>query len=295
MPEERSVPKAIGLMCCAGLFFGISSALIKGAGAGLPTFEVTFFRSGVGFLILLCMFLFRHPRVSLGKRKWLLFWRAILGTVATITYVWGIGHIDLGLANGLNQTSPIFVCLFAAIFLGERFGWQTYLCVFLAFIGILLIVAPDLNKIHVESLVALFSGIVSASAYTIVRTLQKTETTETVVFWFLGIATFSSLLFYPVETWEMPSVLCLCGLLLAGLVAFGGQMLMTRAYHFAEATIVAPFIYVSTISSLFIAFFVWGELPGGVALTGCAIVIVASVVEGLFSRRRLNGGEEAVR
>lgn len=278
-------PKAILLMCCAGLLFGISSALLKTASTNVPTFECAFFRTFVGFAFLLGLSLTGVKKTPIGNRKPLLFLRAILGGVAALAYIWAIPRIELGLANGLNQTSPIFVCIFAAIFLKERFKWWNYLLVLLAFIGILLIVQPGVAGINAVALVALGSGIVSALAYVCVRILQKTDSSQTIVMWLLGMTALLSVITAIWEPWILPDGPTLGILLLTGLTAFGGQLLMTHAYRFASATIVAPFIYMSTFSSLIIAFVAWGEIPNTAALIGCAVIIIASILIGVFNRK----------
>lgn len=285
LEKVHNPPKAILLMCGAGLLFGISSAILKTASASVPTFECAFFRTFVGFSILVGLSLTDVKRTPVGHRKSLLLLRALLGGIAALAYIWAIPRIELGLANGLNQTSPIFVCIFAAIILKERFKWWNYLLVLLAFVGILLVVQPGGGGVNGVALVALGSGILSALAYVCVRILQKTDSSQTIVMWLLGMTALLSVLTTVWEPWVLPDLPTLGLLILTGLTAFGGQMLMTHAYRFASATIVAPFIYMSTFSSLIIAFGLWGENPGIVALLGCAVIVIASVLIGVLNRK----------
>ncbi len=285
LEKVHNPPKAILLMCCAGLLFGISSAILKTASASVPTFECAFFRTFVGFAILVGLSLTGVKKTPVGHRKPLLLLRALLGGVAALAYIWAIPRIELGLANGLNQTSPIFVCIFAAIILKERFKWWNYLLVLLAFVGILLVVQPGGGGVNGVALVALGSGILSALAYVCVRILQKTDSSQTIVMWLLGMTALLSVFTTVWEPWVLPDLPTLGLLILTGLTAFGGQLLMTHAYRFASATIVAPFIYMSTFSSLIIAFGLWGENPGFVALLGCAVIVLSSVLIGVLNRK----------
>ena len=280
-----NIPRAIALMCFAGLWFGVSSAILKACCTSVQPFECAFFRTGVGFVILLVMTLLGlRPRTA-GQRVGLLFLRGFLGAVGALSYIWSISRLELGLANGLNQTSPVFVCLFAAIFLRERFGWWVYALVGLAFVGITLIVHPDVGGIKPAALIALGSGVFSALAYTCVRVLQKTESSETIVMWLLGTSTLVAGLSAIFVPWTLPDALTWVGPVGAGLTAFAAQIFMTRAYRYAPATIVAPFIYVSTFSSLIMAFFIWDELPGTAALVGCAIVVASAILIGVLPKR----------
>ena len=283
---ENNIPRAIFLMCGAGLMFGVSSALLKGFSEGIPSSEAAFFRAVVGFLILSGLAVTGVRKTPIGNRKGILFLRGFFGAIASLAYVWAIPRMDLALANGLNQTSPIFVCIFAAIFLRERFKWWTYVLVLCAFGGIALVVKPDVTGVNSAALLALASAVISGLAYTCLRFLQKTESPNTIVWWLQGLMTLSALCMGIFEDWAMPDVWTFGGLILVGLTAFFAQMLMTRAYHYAPATIVAPFIYISTISSLVIAYFAWGELPGMTALAGCAVIIVSAVLIGILPGKK---------
>lgn len=278
-----SIPLAIGLMCGAGLLFGISSALLKGFSVGLPPMECAFFRCFVGFALIVGMSVTGIKKTGIGTRKGILFLRGLLGGIAALAYLWSVQRMDLGLANGLNQTSPIFVCIFAAIFLKERFSWHIYALVLLSFAGIALILKPDVSGVNPVMIAALVSGVLSGLAYTCIRVLRRTESPETIIMWLFGMTCLMALATAVYDPWMMPNSAQFGGLLLTGLTAFGGQLLMTRAYRYAAATIVAPFIYMSTFSSIIIAFVIWNELPGVLALCGCALVVLSSVLIGVFS------------
>ena len=279
-----NIPRALITMICAGLFIGTSSAMIRAYSAGLPELETAFFRGFVGFVILLTLMGTGIKKIPIGNRKKLLFFRGLFGSLASILYVWAIYHMELGLANGLNQTSPIFVCLCAAIFLRERFGWWIYLTVLIAFLGMTLIVSPDFSSINGIAVIAVLSAVLSAFAYTIVKKLQATETPDTIVLWFLGMSSIVPLFTIPFMPWQMPTLPNLLGLIGAGITCLLGQQLMTRAYRYGPATIVAPFIYTSTLSSLAISYFVWDELPTPKALIGCTIIIIAAIAIGLLPK-----------
>lgn len=281
---QTNIPRAILTMVCAGLFVGISSAMIRAYGVGLPEFETAFFRGIVGFVVLLTLMGTGVKRISIGNNRRLLFFRGLFGSLASMLYVWAIYHMQLGLANGLNQTSPIFVCLCAAIFLKERFGWWIYLTVCIAVFGMMLIVTPDFSSINFAALVAVLSAVLSAFAYTCIKKLQATEESDTIVFWFLGMSSLVPVFTIPFMPWQMPTLPNFIGLMGAGLTCLIGQQFMTRAYRYGPATIVAPFIYTSTISSLFISYFIWDELPSVQSLVGCAVIIIAAIAIGILPK-----------
>ena len=53
---------------------------------------------------------------------------------------------------------------------------------------------------------------------------------------------------------------------------------MTTAYRYADASLVAPFEYVSMLLALAIGWFIFGEAPTMVMLLGAALVILAGIL-----------------
>ena len=66
-------------------------------------------------------------------------------------------------------------------------------------------------------------------------------------------------------------------LVVAGICGGIGQILMTEAYRYAEASTVAPFEYTSMIFAIAVGYFVFGDKPTLNILLGGAIVIGAGI------------------
>ncbi len=286
-PPKQNIAKGLAMMIACGLFIGTSSVLFRVYGENLPELECAFFRGAIGFVILLILMGSGIKKIPIGNRKGLLFLRGFFGSVASMLYIWAIYHMEVALANGLNQTSPIFVCICASIFLRERFGWWIYLCVAIAFAGMTMIVSPDFSTINSAAIVAVLSAVLSAFAYTIIKKLQTTEQSDTIVLWFFGMSTLLPIFTIPFsKPWQIPNWQDALGLLSAGVTCLIGQQFMTRAYRYAPATIVAPFIYVSTLSTLVIRYIIWNELPNANSLLGCAIIIMCAIGIGILPKNK---------
>ena len=76
----------------------------------------------------------------------------------------------------------------------------------------------------------------------------------------------------------MPSPTEAALLIGAGLLGGIAQILMTSAYRFADASVVAPFDYASMLFALVIGYAVFAEVPSASTLAGSAIVIAAGVL-----------------
>jgi drug/metabolite transporter (DMT)-like permease len=80
-------------------------------------------------------------------------------------------------------------------------------------------------------------------------------------------------------------------LILAGLLGGVGQIFLTASYREADASVVAPFEYVSILFALAIGFAVFDEVPTPTMLAGAGIVIAAGIA--IIWRERQLGIERA--
>jgi drug/metabolite transporter (DMT)-like permease len=96
------------------------------------------------------------------------------------------------------------------------------------------------------------------------------------VFFFSLTATGLSLLTLPFG-WVVPTPTEAALLVTAGIMGGFGQIFLTQAYRFADASVVAPFDYASMIFAVLIGYFVFDEVPTGQTLLGGGIVILAGV------------------
>lgn len=124
------------------------------------------------------------------------------------------------------------------------------------------------------ALLVLIGAVCAALAQIYIRKLVQIETTSAIVFYFSITSASLSLLTLPFG-WVIPSGPELGLLIGAGVLGGAGQIFLTSAYRFADASVVAPFDYASMLFALVIGFFIFDEVPTRTMLTGAAIVILA--------------------
>ncbi len=66
-------------------------------------------------------------------------------------------------------------------------------------------------------------------------------------------------------------------LILIGVLGGVGQIMLTTAYRYAPASVIAPFDYTAMIFALGIGYFAFAELPSAQMILGAGIVIAAGV------------------
>lgn len=247
---------------------------------GLPEADVwsmVFVRSMV--IAVAIFFICRRSGITLiveDRRSMLL--RCITGLIAMILYFSALGLIPIGQAVTLQYTNPLFVALLSSVFVSEKVEPFVWTLAIISFIGIVLIVSPDLQTIEVNAVLALGSGFFAALAYLYVRRLRASEHALSIVFWF---ATFSVAFTFIPAMPTLPTALSDPVVTLAlvgiGVGAGAGQVGLTFAFHKANAAWISAFSYLTVIVATIYGYTIFGETLNSRDLLGCALIICSGI------------------
>ncbi|RME14319.1 MAG: DMT family transporter [Alphaproteobacteria bacterium] len=281
--------------------FVLMQVLIKSTAGSVPAGEVVFFRSFFAFPVILAWLAWRRElRVGLTTRNPMSHvWRGVIGTSAM-----GLGFAALQLlplpeVTALGYAAPILTVVFAAMFLGEQVHAFRITAVALGMAGVMIVLAPRLTAVSagapgaaqaLGAVLALMSATFAALAQIFLRKMAATERAATVVFWFTVTSTVFSLFTIPFG-WVLPDGRAAALLIGAGLMGGIGQGLLTSAYRFAPASVVAPFDYVSMLLAVGLGYALFSEVPTAQTLAGAGLVVLAGVL--IVWRERQLGIERA--
>ena len=281
--------------------FVVMAALIKATAATVPPGQAVFFRSAFAIPVILAWL-----AATGGLRTGLRvanpmghFWRGLVGTAAMGLGFAGLGLLPLPEATAIGYAAPLMVVIFAAMFLGERVRAFRLGMVALGLGGVLIVLAPSFSAVSdpeanaraaFGAMVALTGAVLAALAQVFVRKLVATEQTAAIVFWFSVTATALSILTLPFG-WILPDPATAALLVAAGLCGGLGQILMTSAYRWADASLVAPFDYASMLLAIGIGIWAFDERPTAETLAGAALITLAGVL--IIWRERQLGLERA--
>jgi drug/metabolite transporter (DMT)-like permease len=265
------------LLCGSSLLFAATGAAVKLASPSVSNEMAVFFRSFFGLIVLL-PWLVRggvaglrtpYPRQQVT--------RALAGLAAMYCFFYAIAHLPLAEAMLLNYSSPLFIPIIAWLWLGEPIpegiGWA----IGVGFIGICLILKPGLGFFSPAAVIGLFSAVLTATAMVAIRGLARHEPTTRIVFYFgvvCSVASAPGLLW----GWRTPSARALALLVLVGVLATSGQLLLTRAYALAPAARIGPFTYSTVVFAAVFGWLLWGEVPDGLSVVGGMLVFAAGVL-----------------
>jgi drug/metabolite transporter (DMT)-like permease len=278
----------IALKVTSVLAFVAMAALVKLVAERYPLGQVVFFRSFFALAPLLLWLSWSGGlRAALrtdnpiGHAR-----RSIAGSGGMFCGFAALALLPLPDATAIGYATPLFTTALAAIVLKERVRAHRWSAVAIGFCGVLIMLSPHVGE---SSLMQGFSGAAGLGALLglmgagfagiasiEVRRLAQTETTGAIVFYFSAIAAVFGLLTWLLG-WVRPTLLDATVLVTAGIVGGIGQILLTSSLRFAQASVIAPFDYVSLIFATLLGYLLFGDFPAREVLAGAALVILAGL------------------
>ena len=278
-------PLAIAFKIASTLLFTLMLVCVKAVSDAIPAGQIVFARSAFALIPIAAMLAWQgEMREALRtERPAMHVGRAFFGVAAMALWFGAIGILPLPEALAISYATPVLVVVFAGLILHEVVRLYRWGAVVVGFLGILVIVWPNLTAggalsgaPPVGALLALGSTLAMAIVVIIVRQMTRTETTGSIVFWFSLMATGMSLLTLPFG-WTVPDWRQAAILVASGLLGGVGQIFLTHAYRYGEASTVAPFEYASMIWGIGLGWLLFGELPQATTILGGAILIGAGI------------------
>ena len=290
----KTMDRGILFMLLASLSFAMMGGFAKVLSQNLPPVEVTFFRNIFGVL-LVGFSIYRLPLKQIGGKPLLLLFRGSMGFMALLAYFYIMAYIPLGEAVTYNKTSPLFVALFAYLFLNEKLHKNALFAIVIGFVGIILVAKPEGINFDKYDLLGIFSGMGAALAYTSIRELRNYYDTRAIVMSFMGVGTIAPLFLMLITPyvnvskefdWMFASFILPTGVewgyvVAVGLFATVSQLLMTKAYELTKAGIVGTISYSNIVFAMIIGLMLGDPIPDFWTFLGILLVILSGLLVAL--------------
>ena len=266
--------RGIGFMLIAVAVWSTMMLLVKALSAEYTSFQILFIRTLVGLAVLAPMM--RRSGFALLKtgRLPLHLTRGIFAYIGMLGLFIGIGEIPIAEVVSLSFTQPVFICLLAALMLGERFNAFRVAAIVGGFIGVLIILRPGFTEIGFGAAVVLGGALSYACSNVAIKKLMTTDSVTATTIWvniiMCPLAGIPAAFFWVPPT--LPDLALLAGV---GITGTAGIWFISRAYATADMSAVVPFDFLR-LPILATAGWLWfSETPDIWTFAG-AIVIFAS-------------------
>ena len=284
-----------------GILFMLLSSMLGGSSkilsASIPSVEITFFHNLFG-VVLIGYSIYKTPLKQIGGKPWLLLFRGVVGFMAMVLYFYVMPYLPLGEVVTYSKIAPIFVAIFAYIFLKEKLNRWSIFAILLGFLGIVFIAQPTGISFTVYDILGIFSGVLAGLAYTSIRELGRYYDSRAIVMSFMSVGMVASSVFMVltpyVETpksldflfssFVMPQGEIWFYIVFMGISATLAMLFMTKAYVYTKGGVVGTISYLTIVFSLFIGVFLGDAFPDLLTSLGMILVISSGVIVALSNR-----------
>jgi drug/metabolite transporter (DMT)-like permease len=277
--------RGAALVSTGSLTLVIMGMVVKLLGDRIPTVEILFFRSALGFFFVIPVFM-RDPLAPLRtKRHGMHFLRGSIGTVGNLLFFWTLTHMLLADAMALQFSRPLFMIPLAVLMLGEVVGWRRGFATMAGFLGIVVYSRPFTAGFDPGVFVGAAGALTGALVIVCIKRLSTTEPTPVIMFYYAFWTAILSLV-PTLWLWVTPTLFELVLLVAVGVLGISGQWMITHGYTLGDASALVPLDYLRIVYSALLGYLVFGELPGAWSYAGMALIVASSLYLVLNEGRR---------
>ncbi|MBI3507248.1 MAG: DMT family transporter [Proteobacteria bacterium] len=276
------------LVCGTTLCFGVLDTVAKYLTREYHPLQVVWGRYFFQVVVILPFIYRRGLRRSFAtNRPGLQIGRAVLISLITFMFFTTLRYLPLVDAQAISFTMPLILTAIAFFFFGEKVGPRRWAAVTVGFVGVLLVIRPTGDSMHWAALLCLACAALNACFHLMTRALASSDSPDIgiAISGVVGAAIFSATVPF---VWRTPDMAA--WLLLASMGAFGtmGHYCLSRAYIYARASVIAPYVYVQMVWVALFGFALFGDVPSPATLAGTAVVVAAGIYV-FYRERKLKG------
>ena len=265
----------LGIYCklASLVLFCTMDAMVKSLGDVYGPFQLMLFRSAVAMLpIAIIVWRAGDARIVRSSRPWLQTARIVAGLGSTAGFFYVFPRMPLVDAYAISFAAPFFMVGLAVPLLGEPVGWRRWTAVAVGFIGVIVMLDPLGITFHAISLVVLAATFCYSLSTVLVRLISRHDSDAATMFWFSVVSSVVSL-GAAIPDWVWPSPIDWLWLMLLGLLGGVAQVLVTRAWRLAPASVLAPFDYAGIVLAVLYGYLWFKEEPSWTVWLGLPLVI----------------------
>ena len=273
-------------MLLAVAIFSLMDAQLKLLAGHYGPMQVAFLRgvASLPFVLLPVVVRGRMARLRPVNVKLHLL-RGGLSVLMLGSFIYAVRESSLATTYSIFMCAPLVVAAISVPLLREKVSRAQWVAIAIGLGGVMVMIAPRGGGEWVS--VGALAAVVAVAAYSLaavsIRILSRTDTGESMVFWFSALLSVGAGLL-AIPKWV--PLLAAHWPLFAGIGLTGamGQHFITEAFRRAPASVVAPFEYTALLWGVVLDLVIWGVLPRSTTLMGSVVVIGAGLY--LISRER---------
>ncbi|MBO1023935.1 DMT family transporter [Brucella pseudogrignonensis] len=220
----------------------------------------------------------------------------VLGEVlATVTYIFSLGHLSQAFCSAVFQATPLVVTLGAVLFLNEKVGWRRWMCISFGLVGVIIIIRPGTDS---SASLAAVGILLSSVCFAAMRDIATRRVPAHVPTLYLSTLTAGAIaltgggLIHPMGGWQPVGIGPVLIMALAAGLLLVGYHFIIMAMREGEISFVSPFRYSSLLWAILLSTVVFNEAPDSYTIAGSILVVGSGIYmvyrENIRKRREQN-------
>lgn len=265
-----------GILCMSGAMFLFiaNDGLTKYVSQTLPAAQLIFLRGLFSIAVVLAV---AHAMGATPKMCTTfsprVVTRAFVDATATMLYLTSLFHLPIANATAINLASPLFMIVFAVLFLGDRVGFGRWCAIGMGFLGVVLVIQPRADGFNLWAWVCLFGTLFHAARDLMTRPISASIPSILITLSTSLAVTMVAGVMSVFEGWRSFTWFELSLLAAASVFLSSGYFLVITSLRHGEMSLVAPFRYSGLLFALVLGYLVWGDVPNALAWGGIALLI----------------------
>ena len=289
--DARSRPLLAALfMTGAMLSFTLMAVAGREASKTHDTFEIMFFRSVLGILIVVAFARWAGTLDQIRTRRLgLHLVRNVLHFTGQNLWFFAVTVIPLAQLFAFEFTTPIWVALFAPLVLAERLTPIRILAAVIGFGGILIVARPTGFDLGWGTYAAVLCAFGFAGAILTTKLLTRTDSLTCILFWLTVTQSVFGLITAGMDgDITLPTAASAPWVVIVGLCGLFSHWCITNALSLAPASVVSPMEFLRLPLVAVVGFLVYSEPLDAIVFLGAAVVFGANLMNILAEQRRQN-------
>ena len=281
LPSARTTPatqvrRGILMLIAAVGFFALLDTTCKWLSQTYPVPMIVWARYSAQTLLMLVLL---GPRLGSGllrtRALGMQIARGLVLLGVSVLFLYALSLLPIAEATAISFMAPLLLTMLSVVVLREYVARGAWLAVTAGFIGVLIIVRPGGALFTPVVIIPIVSAFFYAVYQLLTRKMAGVDPTVTTLFYGCLVGTILLSLAVPFF-WAAPlSILHAVMLLTTGVLGGLGHFMLIRAFEYAPASVLAPFLYVQLVIVTGIGYLVFDAFPDVWSLVGMAIIVVS--------------------
>jgi len=278
--------RGIALILIAIATFSVMDTIAKYLSQSYPVGSVVWARYAINLLVLSAFLVVRGElRRIRTERPTTQIVRGLMLGASTLLYFTSLTVLPLAEAASIGFVLPVFVAILAVPMLGERIDMPRVIAIVVGLSGALIVVRPGTALFTIYALLPVAMALCNAFYQILTRKIAGLEHPLTSLFYGSLIGTVMSTFLLSAGVAMPVGWLHWTLFLTLGVLATIGHFVLIRAFDYAPATLLAPFVYSQLVWVMLLGWFVFGDFPDGWSMVGMAVIVASGLY--IANRQRL--------